>query len=211
MDNTASKYDHHPMDIEYANRSRMKFRSCSVNDKCFDFLLRVLKKDSELQNHKLQIKELNDQLHSIKLKLDLTFNVTKKSISVRPNSFATIINEPDVAKKNILKNNMYAFFIIRILHLKLIDYQNLLKRNRKETTRKCKEFLSKILKHHIIETYIIDRRNGIQAFSNQLIQMQRCLEVLPNKGDCTIWKECVQSFDNEIVRYHTDISFSIHS
>ena len=199
------------MDIEYANRSRMQLRSCSVNDKCFDFLLHVLKKDSELQNHKLQIKELNDQLHSIKLKLDLTFNVTKKSISVRPNSFATIINEPDVAKKNILKNNMYAFFIIRILHLKLIDYQNLLKRNRKETTRKCKEFLSKILKHHIIETYIIDRRNGIQAFSNQLIQMQRCLEVLPNKGDCTTWKECVQSFDNEIVRYHTDISFSIHN
>ena len=106
----------------------------------------------------------------------------------------------------VLQNGIYAFFIVHILHLKLIDYRNLLLSNGQETIRKCQEFLNNAFNNHILDTYIIQRRNGIQEFSNRLIDLQGYLEALPRKGDCKLWNKETQSFKNEIVRYGTNMT-----
>ena len=184
----------------------------SANNKLITVLQQVLDEDGEFRNgirSKMEIKESSDELLSIKVKHELAFSIMEKSLSGDKNSFYSIFFESDVAKKTILTNAVYAFFIIRILHLNFIDYQNLLNKNREETTKLCKGFLLEHFNHHILDTFMTEEQNGSREFSNRLLLLRGCLEALPRKGDCTSWLKATKSFENEIVRYVTNISSNI--
>lgn len=184
----------------------------SANNKLITFLQQVSDEDGEYRNgirSKMEIKESGDELLSMKVIHELAFSIMKKSLSEDKNSFYSIFFESDVAKKTILTNAVYAFFIIRILHLNFIDYQNLLNKNREETTKLCKGFLIESFNHHILDTFMADEQNGSGEFSNRLMLLRGCLEALPRKGDCTSWLKAAKSFENEIVRYVTNISSNI--
>ena len=184
----------------------------SANNKLIAFLQQVSDEDGEYRNgirSKMEIKESSDELLSIKVKHELAFSIMVKSLSEDKNSFRSIFFESDVEKKKILTNAVYAFFIIRILHLNFIDYQNLLNKNREETTKLCKGFLLEHFNHHILDTFMTEEQNGSREFSNRLLLLRGCLEALPRKGDCTSWLKATKSFENEIVRYVTNISSNI--
>ena len=184
----------------------------SANNKLIEFLQKVLDEDGKFRNgirSKMEIKESGDELLSIKAKHELAFSIMKKSLSGDKNSFYSIFFESDVAKKNILTNAVYAFFIIRILHLNFIDYQHLMNKNREETTKLCKGFLIENFNHHILDTIMTDEQNESREFSNRLMLLRGCLTALPRKGDCTLWLKATKSFETEIVRYDTNKSSNI--
>ena len=184
----------------------------SANNKLIEFLQNILEEDGKFRNgirSKMEIKESSDELLSIKAKHELAFSIMKKSLSGDRNSFCSIFFESEVEKKKILTNAVYAFFIIRILHLNVIDYQHLINKNREETTKLCKGLLIKNFNHHILDTFMTDEQNESREFSNRLMLLRGCLTALPRKGDCTLWLKTTKSFENEIVRYVTSISSNI--
>ena len=224
MSSTSSDTESHPTDILDWETSKTNYNQLlsemdivrqvsSLNVNCIKNLQNILIKDSEFRKDitsKNETKVYGVELVSLKLKLALAINTLNKKYTGTASSFSAILKQKDVVQRKISISDFYSFFIIRILHLKLIDYQNQLMLNGEKTTQKCNDFLMKAFSRHITDNFIIDRQNGIEEFSSQFTQLQGYLDDFPENVDCTLWHKQIRSFRKEIVRIYTSIYLTSH-
>ena len=176
-------------------------RGFAEEKKCIDYLKKVFDRDGSFRQELSSRIETTRAIDVMSSKLELALNILKKFTINDKNSFSSILNARKGQRKEFLMTQFYACILIRVLHLKMIDCQNLLKQNEIETAQKCKEFWIEQFDRNIKENIIMNSKRTVAKFLDCKKTLNDCIDIQPRRGDCAIWNQETNVFNNEIVRY----------